>query len=357
MNNPADVPLLTPQPGIGGVIKQSPEDFVVEELPAYQPSGSGDHLFLWVQKRDTTSSKLLQELANHFGVNRRDIGQAGIKDRRAVTRQFVSIPARGIDLSTAVGPIGDDIEVLDATLHTNKLKTGHLRGNRFVIILRELSMPGAQAEAHARDALDEIARRGLLNAFGPQRFGRDGSTMRDGFALLSGNPGRRTRQDRRYKRLAASAAQSAVFNEVLRLRIERGVLQTALLGDRLNRVGVRGQLKIAEDTLAEGQAGLDEGSLVVTGPMWGPKMFETDLDAAELERDALERVGATVEMFRNARLTPGTRRDALIRFLDEPVCSAVDDGLRLAFSLPSGAYATLVLRELTKLDFSAWEAP
>ena len=125
----------TDLPGIGGKIKQSPEDFVVEEIPAYQPCGEGEHLFLWVEKRDVSAEAMLKHFADIFRIRQRDIGVAGLKDRFAVTRQFISIPAKQEDLVSNANT--DSIQVLSAKRHRNKLKTGHTRGNRFQLVVRE----------------------------------------------------------------------------------------------------------------------------------------------------------------------------------------------------------------------------
>src|SRR5690606_12839938 len=114
--------------GIQGLLKTLPEDFVVEEIPAYEPGGEGEHLFLWVEKRDVPADGLIRHLAQTLGVPRDEIGTAGLKDRRAVTRQFVSVPARAIDRIEAAG--SESIRILAATRHGNKLRSGHLRGNR-----------------------------------------------------------------------------------------------------------------------------------------------------------------------------------------------------------------------------------
>ncbi len=353
---PQTPPFTADLPGIGGQTKATPESFVVEEIPAYEPSGEGDHLYLWIEKRDVSASQLIQIVAHHFHVSRNDVGAAGNKDRRAITRQWISIPAP----SDAVTPgvIADGVELLRCDRHRNKLRTNHLRGNRFEIELHDVALEPDAAVERASRILDQLAICGVPNYFGTQRFGRDGSTLRDGVRLLRGEMPAKLRKDRRLRRLAASAVQSAVFNEVLRARIADRTTHTALCGDRLNRTTERGQLLVTADNIVDAQAGIDAGTLGVTGPMWGPKMYEVAADALEVELTALSQFELTSgDFMAHAKLTPGTRRDLFARFLDPPRCSAIDGGVRVGFSLPSGAYATVVLAELTKLDFSAWAAP
>src|SRR6516165_435970 len=128
-------PLLTGElPGIGGRIKQFPEDFEVEELPSYEPCGSGSHLYLWVEKRDMGAEYFIRQVARRLGISDRDIGVAGLKDRHAVTRQMISVPEAVENNLSQLD--GNGIRVLQTNRHTNKLKIGHLHGNRFRILIR-----------------------------------------------------------------------------------------------------------------------------------------------------------------------------------------------------------------------------
>src|SRR5215831_12669589 len=133
----APLPLVTADlPGIGGRIKSAPEDFEVEEVPAYQPSGKGDFLYLWIEKRDMGAEYFLRQVARRLGISPGEVGSAGLKDRRAVTRQMISVPAsveeRLRDLE------GDGIRVLRVSRHGNKIRAGHLHGNRFQIMVRDI---------------------------------------------------------------------------------------------------------------------------------------------------------------------------------------------------------------------------
>ncbi len=179
-----DLPYLTADlPGVSGRLKETPEDFLVEEIPAYEPSGEGEHLFLWIEKRDVAADQLVRHLARSLEVSRDDIGVAGLKDKRGVTRQFVSVPARAADRLEAAN--AEEVHVLSATRHTNKLRTGHLKGNRFSILLRTDSAPESlDAAQHIVERLKQL---GVPNYYGEQRFGTGGETAVLGFDLLRGS--------------------------------------------------------------------------------------------------------------------------------------------------------------------------
>src|SRR5438477_5128857 len=173
-------PLLTPaRPGVGGRIKAQPEDFEVEEVPAYEPSGQGDHLYLWVEKRDLGAEYFARQVAQRLGLRPGDVGTAGMKDRHAVTRQWVSVPATVEPLLPQLD--GDGVRLLRVSRHTNKLKPGHLRGNRFRVLIRDAA---ANAGAVAAPVLARLREQGLPNFYGPQRFGRHNETARAGMGLL-----------------------------------------------------------------------------------------------------------------------------------------------------------------------------
>jgi tRNA pseudouridine13 synthase len=336
--------LTSKELSIRGRIKVQPEDFVVEEVPAYEPSGAGEHLYLWIEKRDISADFLLGHLARQLGIRRDDIGSAGLKDRRAVTRQWISVPGSAEDRMAAIDT--DQIQVLRSARHGNKLRAGHLKGNLFEILVRDVaaeSLPAARRIAH------EIELRGVPNYFGEQRFGIDGETLELGMSLLRGEALARDVPWKKRKfltRLALSAAQSALFNAVLSRRLLEGTLHRVASGDVMQVVS-SGGLFLAEDADIE-QARFDRRETVITGPMFGPKMKSPTGRAFELEQEILHEARLSQEIFRvHKKLTSGTRRPLLIWPQD---LSVSDDpvGLRLKFTLPSGAYATVVLAEFLK---------
>ncbi len=366
-----ELPYLTADlPGVGGVLKAEPKDFVVEEIPAYDPCGTGEHLFLWVEKEDVPADELVRHLSRSLGVPREEIGVAGLKDRRAVTRQFVSVPAKAEE--RVAGASTEAIRVLSAVRHGNKLKTGHLKGNRFSVLLRvgsavrtRASDPDTQAETsidetrphsgpddlppRAEAIVAKLREFGVPNFYGEQRFGIGGETADLGFALLRGQKTERDIPAHKRKfllRLALSAAQSDLFNLALTERLNRGELRTVLPGDVLRKTD-SGGLFVAEDVAIE-QARLDAGETGVTGPLFGPKMTAPQGEPAEREAAILAAAELPANAFtRYAKLTAGTRRPYVIALPDLAV-AAEEEGLRFTFSLPAGAYATVVMREVMK---------
>lgn len=188
------VPYLTSTlPGFAGLLKQRVEDFRVEELPLYEPDGEGTHVYVCIEKRGIPTPVAVRRLAAHLGVQPRDIGFAGLKDAQAIAQQTLSI--EHVEPQVVRAFRDRQVRVLDVTRHRNKLRTGHLRGNRFVIRLRPAG-PGAQwgqgvdtAEAlrRAEATLAVLVQRGVPNYFGSQRFGARGDTAELGRALVQGD--------------------------------------------------------------------------------------------------------------------------------------------------------------------------
>jgi tRNA pseudouridine13 synthase len=348
----APLPLITADlPGIGGRIKAAPEDFEVEEVPAYQPSGQGDFLYLWVEKVGMGAEYFARQVARRLEVPPAEVGTAGLKDRHAVTRQMVSVPAAAEPRLAHLD--GDGIRVLRVSRHTNKLKPGHLHGNRFRIRVR-----GAVPEAGERlpALLDRLRTLGLPNFYGPQRFGKDGETVNLGLALLDpsrpASPGRPPSPFLR--KLALSAAQSALFNHALACRMRDSLLRTVLDGDVMAKWPFGGMF-VAEDLPRE-QARLEGREIVPAGPMFGRKMFPARGVAAEREAATLREAGLTPRSFHGfGKLLAGTRRHDLV-YLDDLTGMAEGDSVLLSFTLPAGSYATVALRELTRAEAAGDEA-
>jgi tRNA pseudouridine13 synthase len=332
-------------PGIGGHIKAQPEDFEVEEVPAYEPSGQGDFLYLWVEKRDVGAEYFTRQVARRLDLGPEEVGTAGLKDRHAVTRQMVSVPARAEPALPRLD--GEGIRLLRVSRHSNKLKPGHLRGNRFRILVR-----GVAPEAAERlpPLIERLLRLGLPNYYGPQRFGRDGETVRLGLSLLRPDPGApRGRPPSPFlRRLALSAAQSALFNYHLAARFRDGLLRTVLPGDVMAKWPFGGMF-VAEDVARE-QERLDARETVPTGPIFGRKMFAPASEASRREEEALREAGLTPQAFHGfGKLLSGTRRHALV-YVDDLTGSLEAEGARLTFTLPAGSYATVLLREIMKTE-------
>ncbi|WP_052547394.1 tRNA pseudouridine(13) synthase TruD [Enhygromyxa salina] len=343
-------------PDIGGATRLRAEDFEVEELPAYEADGSPGHLLVWMRKRAFTTEDAIREVSRQLGIPRQEIGLAGLKDRNAVTRQQISLPYTRPEGAAAYLARFEHgaIELSDPRPHSHKLRRGHLHGNRFCVVVRNL--PAAftlgQTQARAQLSLDRLAANGLRNYYGEQRFGKDLRNLEPGLATLAGKRRRQKKGD-----LVLSAGQSALFNLYLATRAERGLCRSVLAGDILQKRDSGGMFE-CEDPAAD-QARLDAGELVITGPMFGSKMRSPTpgTPAHALEQALLASVGLSpAKLARLGRSAPGTRRRLLVwpgqlELAPAPAISSatapeLSPGLALRFSLPPGSYATVLLREL-----------
>lgn len=339
--------MLTPDlPGIGGRIKDRPEDFEVEEVPSYEPSGEGDHLYLWVEKRDVGPEYFARMIAQRVGVPVGTVGTAGLKDRLAVTRQWVSVPKEAEPRLSQID--GDGIKLLTVSRHTNKLKPGHLRGNRFKIRVREATNPTALTAI-----VERIRTQGMPNYYGPQRFGRDGSTVALGFDCLAGRQKKRLRPF--VFKFALSAVQSLLFNRYLAARLTDGLFRTVLPGDVMMK-WPGGGMFVSDDPAVD-QPRFDAREIVSGGPMFGSRTYPAKGLAAEREQTILAASGLSPASFaRFGKLASGTRRHNLI-YLDDLSAEWHGSDVILGFTLPSGCYATVLLREIMKTDPPSEDEP
>lgn len=339
-------------PGIGGSFKASPEDFVVEEVAAYEPSGSGEFLFLWVEKRDLAAGEFVRILGKALGISQQDIGVAGLKDKVALTRQWVSVPLIQEEKLNQIDHPG--IRILKTGRHNNKLKTGHLNGNRFQIRIRGTVNQGQERMV---DLLDRIHAKGIPNAYDRQRFGRGNETLKLGWEILSGNAPRSIKPWLR--RLAVSALQSGLYNTYLLKRQLEENLHRVIPGDVLAKCPAGGMFRASTDPDALGteQARMDAHEITSAGPIFGWKLFAAEGIARTSEEALLAQSGLNRESFlREKRITEGTRRRNLI-FPQVEVVGWEDRDVVIRFELPSGSYATRVLGELMHSEEAAPESP
>jgi tRNA pseudouridine13 synthase len=334
-----ELPRAYGAPSLAARLRSTPEDFRVEEVLGYDADGKGEHALLWVEKRGANTDWVARELAKFAGVSPVAVGYAGLKDRHAVTRQTFSVQLAGKpDLDWSTFPHAE-VKVLAATRHSRKLKRGALRGNRFILVLRDVQGDRESAEK----VLQQIAARGVPNYFGEQRFGREGGNVAQARAMFAG---RRVERDKRSFLL--SAARSQIFNNVLAARVERGAWDTPLDGEIWSLAGSRSWFgpEPFSDVLAERLARAD---IHPSGPLWGQGEPPTVADAGALEREIAAASSDLAEGVAAARMDQERRplrllpRDLKWRWLD-------DSALELAFELPAGAYATVVVRELATTE-------
>lgn len=397
-----DDPLQIPVPDgwrrpLSGVIRAGPEDFQVEELPLYRPSGEGEHVMAFVEKRALSTPAMVARVARALGVAPRSVGFAGYKDKHALTRQWISV--QGVEPSGVRALDLPGIRVLEAERHRNKLRTGHLRGNRFIVTVRG---SGPDAAVQAREVLAEVRRRGLPNGFGPQRFGNRRENHLLGEFLLRGDsagfmdrlctprPGLETpRNIEARTRMAAgdwqgacrvlapdmtlerhvarrlarrpgdlegavaglpvrartflvSAWQSAVFNGVLHARME--AFDTLLEGDVAMK-HANGACFLVGDPEAEA-ARAAELEISPTGPLPGRRMLRPTGPAARVEEGVLEEARAESLLAAGgvpARRLRGDRRPLRVPVPDAGAALSAEGHLVLRFTLPRGSFATSLL--------------
>ena len=409
---PEQLPFLTADlPPVQGAIKQRPQDFFVEEIPLYQPCGTGTHIYAFIEKQGITTTAAITRIAKAMGVRRIDVGYAGRKDARAVTRQWLSI--EHADPQKLAGLDFPDLKILRVERHTNKLKIGHLSANRFVIMLRSLSLPAEQALTIAQTSLEVLQRRGAPNYFGPQRFGsryeshlfgcaiikgrideffdiflgqpenetnpqaaqmrnlyshgdyeeayricpKNLSDHKRALALLSRHKGSRQKAfnnlDRWLKRLFVAAWQSDLFNKVLAARMP--AIDCLLDGDMAIKHDNGACFKV-ENAAAE-QPRCSAFQISPTGPLYAERMTVLTGAAGEIENSILRQTDLNEDDFKRLKKLGcrGGRRP--LRFQPKNIsldCGKDNRGdyLRFAFELDSGCYATTLLREITKTDLA-----
>jgi tRNA pseudouridine13 synthase len=379
-------------PGIGGRIKERPEDFLVEEQPLYQPSGQGEHLYLFVEKVALTTPEAVRRIAKAFRVKRSDVGYAGMKDKHAITRQHFSIylPGRGdgdAELLHNLDHHAPQLKILWAERHANKLRQGHLAGNRFVIRIRQVQTADVLV---ARKVLDRISATGIPNFLGEQRFGYRQNSHTLGKLLLLGQyeafldemlghageldspplragreayekgdyaaalelwpwqlrfdrqaldalrQGRSALQvvrciDRGQREFLICALQSAMFNAVLDRRLKEGSFAKLISGDLAWKHDNRSVFRVDEATAEkENGPGGRVAALEVSpsGPMWGPQMMQAQGQPGEMEKQALEAFGLTEGQLAGVNdmpVPPGKRRPMRVPLRDADISGGVDE--------------------------------
>jgi len=340
--------------------KSQPEDFIVEELPLYEPSGAGTHAYFFVEKRQLNTLDAARRIAHFFKKRPADAGIAGLKDAQAITRQWISLEhvpdaQRAMEISDA------QLKVLAVSAHGNKLKMGHLKGNRFVIRLRpDMRLTNEQQTAvgaRAKEVLAKLQKTGVPNYFGEQRFGRYGDNAELGRKLVQGDKagfdelfsksGSRRPPDRRLRNLLVNAFQAELFNQVLARRMPE--IYRIQAGDlaQLHRNGAVFAVASDADSTRE-QPRADAFEISPSGPMFGPKMPRPTGVPGEIEAAVLAECGVSCEDFGRdeAERQPGARRPLRIPLLEAPEAKVDEAGLELRFALPPGAYASVVIREL-----------
>lgn len=350
------LPYLTAaQPGIGGTLRASVDHFVVEELPLYEPAGEGQHLYVNLTKSGLTTKELQSGLARLLGINPNEIGFAGLKDKHARTTQTFSLPVSyqvsqqgDAGIATLVAQITDGLPITVnwARYHRNKLKPGHLLGNRFQITVTDLTLPMEEAVTRAEKIAGELQRRGLPNFFGDQRFGHEGANVDKGLALLQE---KRRERNPWLRKFLISSYQSYLCNRYLARRLALDAFDHLWLGDVAKKYATGGMFDVVD--LAAEQVRYAAQEIAFTAPLFGAKMWVAKEEAALIENAVLAEAELPGQVWQKAKVD-GTRRLGRLLLPDLQIEQQTGDKLLFRFSLPKGAFATVVLREFMKVTLA-----
>ena len=331
---PTDYQYLYGKPQCSAVIRTSNEDFLVSEIPAFEPDGEGEHWYIKIRKNGENSDWVAKLLAQFFKVTSKEIGYAGKKDRHAITEQWFSVCLPGVKTISMQAFNSASIEVLEVQKHSRKLRTGALKGNRFSLCLRGV---GDDIEFARRLAMIE---KGVPNYFGEQRFGIAGGNLSRGISLLKEEFKERNRNK---KGLYISAVRSWFFNHLLSVRIQDQLWSKIMAGDVLMLDGSKSHF-VADDIDAL-TIRMQELDLHLTGPMCGRGRQIVTETALRWEQELLAEYADIIERLEYMGLSQERRSIRLLAGNLQSVC--VKPGVwRISFDLPPGSFATSVLREL-----------
>lgn len=331
---PLDFSYLYGKPKSSGVFKQFCTDFNVEEDLGFELTGEGEHVCLWVQKIGENTQYLARQLAKFAGIAARNVSYAGLKDRQGDTKQWFSLHIPGKitpDFSLFESP---GVTILKVIRHNKKIKTGALAGNFFSLILREVSDKKALQEALLK------VQHGVPNYFGSQRFGYAGHNIDAALTMFQG----RKIKDRFKRGIYLSAARSYLFNQVVSARIKDVLYKEPLLGDCVQFVGNRSYFPLMDIDSATLQR-LTDREVCLTAPLWGAGELTSELDAKEYEISVLS-VYSEIQAGLAKNGLKQERRPLLLMPEKFSTSWLDSNSVKIDFYLPSGCYATSVLREL-----------
>ncbi len=322
------------KPTISAVYKHLPEHFIVREHLGYEFSGAGEHLMVLIQKQGENTSFVANELAKYCKVKSKDVGWAGLKDRHAITEQWLSIhlpKQQSVDFS-AFEQQYPHIKILTTARHHKKLRAGELQGNFFEITLTQVTdMPSLIERLH------KIEQLGVPNYFGAQRFGRDENNLSE--ARRWGRDKVRTRNQNK-RSLYLSTARSAIFNQIVSQRIEQYVFDKVLEGDILQ---FESPLLVSAENYAEYQT----DSKLITAALAGDNALPSKEQALAIEQAIVDAEPNLMALIRGNRMRHDRRN---VRLMAKELSWTNDtNNLTLSFYLDSGCFATSILRELTQL--------
>lgn len=336
----ADFAYLLGKPEARAKLKAKPEHFIVKEDLGYSFTGSGEHLMVKVRKVGENTTFVANELARYCGVKSKDIGWAGLKDRHAVTEQWLSIhlpKTDSIDFASFEASY-PTIKILECDRHNKKLRPGDLKGNLFEITLTEVSdLNGLEAR------LVQLTNSGVPNYFGSQRFGRDGNNLTE--ARRWGRENVRTRNQNK-RSMYLSTARSWIFNTIVSNRIKMGMFDSLLLGDLVHLTSEQDNISVEQASIPSLTEALEASGVNITAALAGDNALPTSDKALDLEQAVLDSEPELMALIRGNRMRH-ERRD--IRLKPQALTYKIGEGeVTLSFGLPSGCFATSIIRELVQ---------
>ena len=328
-------------PALGkGKLKQFTEDFTVIETLSFPFTGEGEHGYLKIRKTGQNTQWVCQRLARHFSVKERDIGYAGLKDRHAITTQWFSLPYQFISDQKIESFEEEGIEILEQQRHSGKLRKGAIKYNQFEIMLREVDVK----QDSLVERLTLIKQYGIPNYFDEQRFGRQRQNLTAFNDMVEG----KFKPKRHKQRIYISAARSWLFNQILAARVEQNAWSSGLSGDVYMLAGSK-KVFTTEGLDDEICQRLAENDIHPTAPLWGTGDLTSVLDALNLEQTVLDEWIDWRKKLEQAGLKQQRRATRVVPVDFEYDYIQDQKQLKLGFKLPSGAYATNLVREIIVL--------
>jgi tRNA pseudouridine13 synthase len=330
--------------GIGGMIRAKPEDFLVEEVPLFEPSGEGDHLYVNITKMGATTREVQEDIAGLFDIRYQDVGTAGLKDKDAIATQTFSVylEENKLDTEYAAALIEDHIgfRVNWTKYHNTKIRSGHLIGNKFKILISDIKMQKRQIKERVDAITERIHMHGIPNYYGDQRLGRRGKNVIAGWKILNGE---KRIGNKWLSRYLVSAYQSYICNRYLSERVNDGMFEKLVYGDVVSMHNNDAKFWVTD--LRVDEELFQHNELSFTVPMYGPDMMPAEGEAAILEERIFKESGLNMGQLRKHRVRGARRLGRLVPIIE---VEQNNRGIQLTFTLGRGGFATTVLREYQK---------
>ncbi len=322
------------KPQSKGVFKTTAEDFQVEEVLGYELTGSGEHIYVWLEKQNLNTAFVAEQLAKQFSLPLRQVSYAGRKDKYAVTRQWFGLHVPGkVDLDFEKFAL-EGAKILHHVRHNKKLKTGNLKSNKFTLVIRQLD-----TNDDLEKRLQQVKYGGVPNYFGPQRFGNNASNLHLGQTLID----RQTVRNRNKRNLAISALRSWLFNQVVSERVKKALFLHPVDGDAIILSGSN-SFFINDGTDTELIERMKNRDIQLSAPLWGKGQLSSTQKALDFESSITENHLDLCQTLQDLGLEQ--QRRAISLYTNHMQWQLDKDQLKLQFELPSGCFATSVLREL-----------